>query len=185
MASCGLEIWLPIPGCPGYEVSDRGNVRSLDRVVRRKDTGTPVFHRGMVLKPFIRRGRGGEGIPYRSVDIRGSVRTTRIGLLVLAAHVGPRPPGQTMRHLNDDSLDDRLSNLAWGTPSQNMQDAYRNGRVRLRGEKNGHARLAAADVVAIRARAAAGETQTNLAKQYGVALSTIHAIVHRVNWQHI
>ena len=33
-----------------------------------------------------------------------------------------------VRHLNDDKLDNRLENLAWGTWSDNMADALRNGR---------------------------------------------------------
>jgi hypothetical protein len=47
--------------------------------------------------------------------------------LVLEAFVGPRPPGMQCRHINGDSLDNRLENLAWGTASEDNYDRVRNG----------------------------------------------------------
>ena len=45
------EIWKPIPGYEGlYEVSDRGQVRSLDRMCPGRD-GRSELHRGKVLRP--------------------------------------------------------------------------------------------------------------------------------------
>jgi hypothetical protein len=42
--------------------------------------------------------------------------------LILETFVGPRPPGKQCRHLNGDSLDNRLENLAWGTFHENFAD---------------------------------------------------------------
>lgn len=50
---------------------------------------------------------------------------------MLETFVGPRPFSEAeARHLNDDSLDDSLENLAWGTHTENMADAVRNGRMK-------------------------------------------------------
>jgi len=49
--------------------------------------------------------------------------------LVAEAFLGPRPQGHEVRHLNDDRYDNRIENLAYGTHSDNMRDAQRNGRI--------------------------------------------------------
>lgn len=160
------ERWLPIPECPGYEASDQGNVRSAKRVLAAglHDNGKGKLYRRVVLR------------------VAGRDRHFRVAGLVLSAHVGPRPAGQQARHLDDNSLDDRLANLAWGTPIQNSEDAARNGST-LFGERNPGAKLSAADVAAIRAAAAAGVTQASLAKRYGVHYQTIFRIVHFKRWK--
>jgi hypothetical protein len=105
----------------------------------------------------------------------------RIGPLVLAAHVGPRPPGEVARHLNDDGLDDRLVNLAWGPPDANYRDSRLNDRI-LMGEKCTQAVLTEKEVLEIRAAAA---SQHTLARQYEVSVSTINQIMLRKTWKHI
>jgi hypothetical protein len=47
--------------------------------------------------------------------------------LVILAFVGPRPDGEQVRHLNGNPADNRLTNLAYGTQSQNQQDSLRHG----------------------------------------------------------
>ena len=47
------------------------------------------------------------------------------------------------------------------------------------------ARLTAGQVLDIRARHAAGESQTFLAGEYGVTVQNIWLIVHRRKWAHI
>lgn len=162
------ERWLPIPGCPGYEASDQGNVRSQTRVLAAGPHST------------------GKGKVYRRVVLRvaGRDRHFRVAGLVLSAHVGPRPGGQQARHLNDDSLDDTLGNLAWGTPLENSADAIRNGSTRP-GERHHNARLTASDVLAIRASWSGGSSIASLARQYGVHYQHMFKIVHRKKWRDI
>jgi hypothetical protein len=111
----------------------------------------------------------------------------RVSVLVLTVFAGPRPPGQVARHLNDNSLDDRLSNLAWGTHAENVADAIRNGcrADPMVGEDNPRAKLTEADVLAIRGAVANGAVQQQLAASYGVSKSLIHNIIKRKTWRHI
>lgn len=116
-----LEQWRAAPGHPGYEVSDEGRVRSIDRT--HMTCGGVVRHvRGRVLSPGITKG-------YRHVtlwaDNRQSVR--KVHQLVLEAFVGPRPSGLIVRHLNGDPGDNRLANLRYGTSSENEWDSVRHG----------------------------------------------------------
>jgi len=54
-----------------------------------------------------------------------------------------------------------------------------------RGERAANARLTPRAVLKIRERWANGETQQDLADEYGVTISAVHLIVHRKNWKHL
>lgn len=113
-------VWRDIPGYEGhYQVSDAGEVRSLDRYVA-YGRGQQMFRRGVVLKQSVNR----QG--YLRVALRSQTR--RVHALVLEAFVGPRPEGADTLHANDIRTDNRLENLSWGTRRQNMLDAVKRGR---------------------------------------------------------
>lgn len=111
------ETWLPAVGYEGYyEVSDLGNVRSIDRIVYRKDGGEER-RRGTPMSPKTERGRGG----YRRVSLRKSgIRLTHtVHSLVLSAFVGPRPDGMQIDHIDNDPGNNRLENLQYVNAAEN------------------------------------------------------------------
>lgn len=113
------ERWAPIPGHEGYEASDLGRVRSLDRTIVHKN-GNVQRRRGIVLRLWQDANgywicRCGDGRPYG------------VHVLVLSAFIGARPNGMFGLHNNGDSSDSRLSNLRWGTPTENSADTRRHG----------------------------------------------------------
>ena len=103
------EKWVPL--MEGYEVSDRGRVRSLPRRGRTK---------GRVLKPALT-GR------YAAVTLPGRTQV-HIHKAVMEAFVGPKPSGAVIRHLDGDVWNNDVTNLAYGTPAENEQDKIRHGR---------------------------------------------------------
>lgn len=118
------EVWKPVLGYEeSYEVSDRGRVRSVDRV-KVDTTGRTYFFQGCVLRPAPKRS-GHLTVALCSGGQRG--RSYDVHRLVLDAFVGPREVGEEARHLNDDPSDNRLANLAWGSRSENGFDRVRNG----------------------------------------------------------
>jgi hypothetical protein len=117
------EQWLPVVGFEGaYEVSDRGRVRSLERVVASGRYTRRVSPR--LLSPT----RNPNGRLYIDLNVNGVPDRRWVHHLVLEAFVGPRPPGMEACHWNDVGHDNRSENLRWDTHSENMRDAYRNGR---------------------------------------------------------
>lgn len=127
-----VERWRPVPDWPGYEVSDLGRVRSLDRVVR--TSAGDKRYRGRVL-----RAARGTASPRAMVVLSrpGEQRSHYVATLVLAAFVGPRPSGgYDACHNNGDPTDDSLGNLRWDTHAENMRDVARHGRHNNAGKSN-------------------------------------------------
>jgi hypothetical protein len=107
--SITTEEWKSIPGYEGlYEASSFGMVRSLPR---RKT-------HGRVLKPHF--DRYGYGRVALSMDSKP--KTWKRATLVALAFHGPRPEGMIVRHLDNDTGNDRPENLEWATQSVNMFD---------------------------------------------------------------
>lgn len=107
------EEWRLIPGYERYEVSNLGRVRSL------------YYNGGLRRVPRVLRQNPNTG-GYPCVQL-GQNCTKQVHALVALAFVGPRPPGQECRHKNGDKTDARLSNLHYGTRSQNIKDAVAHG----------------------------------------------------------
>jgi hypothetical protein len=116
------ERWKSVVGYEGlYEVSDLGNVRSLNRIVKTVK-GQRRF-RGKVLKQLVRP----DGYHVVALSREGKERPYRVHVLVLGAFSGPRPSGEETLHGNGNRSDNRFVNLRYGTRSENMQDALRHG----------------------------------------------------------
>lgn len=113
------ENWRRVEGFPLYEVSDLGNVRSY----RQLGPGRHVLKTPRQMKPQ----RSWNG--YYRVILTGddAKRLFTVHRLVATAFHGPAPDGAEVRHLDGDRANNRADNLAWGTHSQNMNDAYRHG----------------------------------------------------------
>jgi len=171
----GIE-YRDISGFLGYQVGNDGSVWSQWKLGSTRRLGTN--YRQLHL------GDNGDGYAvvklYQEIG-KGQMR--KVHRLILEAFVGPCPPNQEVRHLNDIKTDNRHSNLCYGTRSANQLD--RHGRGCLRGEAHPQAKLTEADVHFIRD---AKKTETNyrkLARQLGVSRQTITKIVNRQTWKHI
>lgn len=133
------EEWRAVVGWEGlYEVSSEGRVRSLDRLVTRKD-GVIARYTGRVL----RAGVNSSGRLTVRLSYEQHYQSFSVHRLMAEAFI-PNPEGLPLvRHLNDKPLDLRLENLAWGTHSDNQYDRvrngiYRNGRETQTHCKHGH-----------------------------------------------
>ncbi len=118
------ERWAPIPGYRGYEASDLGRVRSVDRFVDGID-GRRHRYRGRLLAHAL--SKCGQ-YPIVTIKTDDCVRQKRrVARLVLMAFVGPCPKGMEALHGNGVRVDSRLTNLRWGTRSENQWDQIRHG----------------------------------------------------------
>ena len=174
-----MEIWKPIPGYETlYEVSNYGRVRSL-----MKKQGTRP---GRIVKP--RKHNAG----YLSVGLYGKEKPSYrlVHTLVLEAFVGPRPDGMVSHHRDANRHNNRLENLEWISPSDNIAHAYRTfntaSRNRSCGEEHGASKLTEEQVSEIRQLYASGEySQVRLAAMFNIVQPHISRIVRSESWSHI
>ena len=118
------EEWRPVVGYEGaYEVSSYGRVRSLERVIMRRNGCQQRVH-ARILRPTIARHRG--NYPTYSLS-KGSPRRTAHAL-VAGAFIGPVPAGHEVLHRDGNPQNNHVSNLGYGTHGQNMLDIVRHGR---------------------------------------------------------
>jgi len=100
-------------------------------------------------------------------------------------HFGAIPDGMCVCHHCDNPECANPTHLFIGTHQDNMRDRNQKGRAaRLGGERNGCALLKEADVRVIRSLWPL-KSQSELARIYGVHLSTVHLIVHRRHWKDV
>lgn len=168
-----------VTGHAGYRVGADGSVWSRWRLVKR--TGRHSGTRAVIGDTWKRRKTNIHN-GYEYVILKG--RTLRVAHLVLRAFRGPRPRGAQCRHLNGNSLDNRLVNLAWGTPAENYDDRAKHGRE-PRGEAHARAKLTESLVVEIRKMRAGGASYPAIAKRFGIAISHAHRIATAKNWSHV
>src|SRR3712207_1551846 len=105
--------WRSVPGYVGlYEVSNHGDVRSIDRVVSHGLNGKRRAIPGRPLSQHQSR----EGHRLVTLCQRGEPRRWRVDWLVALAFV-PNPAGKPrVRHLDGDPGNCRADNLAWASP---------------------------------------------------------------------
>jgi len=116
------ERWLPVVGYEGYyEVSDLGNVRSLDRRILRR--GVPAFLRGRML----RQTTVDHGRAVVSLCRGGRRDLRRVSTIVLQAFVGEPPAGFEGCHNDGNPANNHLGNLRWDSHQTNMDDQYKHG----------------------------------------------------------
>ena len=115
------EIWRDVVGYDGrYQVSNKGNVRSI---ARKDSIGRKCG--GLILKP--RSFRNG----YLHVNLfkDGKVKTKSIHRLVAEAFI-PNPNNfPEVNHLDENKINNELSNLEWCDASYNSNYGTRIGRI--------------------------------------------------------
>lgn len=96
----------------------------------------------------------------------------------------PLTPDQCVCHKCDNPKCVNPDHLFVASQAENMQDMWRKGRG-LRGETTPWSKFKTDQVLSIRKRRSEGESMSSMAKEYGVPIQTISAIVHRYSWQHV
>ena len=101
------EIWLDVPGFPGYQVSNAGRVKS--------------FRSG---ERILKQCNDSDGYP--TVVLCGAIgkRTKTIHRLVALAFI-PNPENKPeVDHINTNRMDNRVENLQWVTRKENANNPF-------------------------------------------------------------
>jgi hypothetical protein len=164
-----MTEWRSIEGEEGrYAVSENGEVMAMNFAA----SGLPG-----ILKPNMARG-------YQTVQLSNRKRYT-IHRLVAAAFIGPRPNGMQINHINGVKTDNRVLNLEYCTPSENMKHCFAIGLQSNQGEKHSRSKLKEKDVRHIKHLLSLKMTQAEIANMYGVSKPLISRINRGKNWSHV
>lgn len=144
-----------------YEVDTDGNVFN-------GKTGRKLKPRKLKHKNYYR-----VGLPI------GDVRVHRLVAETFIFNDDPENKIQ-VNHKNGVKSDNRVENLEWVTPSENLKHAYKIGLMSKKGEKNSNAKITRKDVEDIRM---SNDTVTYLAERYDVTKNHIRRILSHKVWK--
>lgn len=113
------EKWLPIKGYEGlYEVSDKGNVRSIDREIVCKN-GAIKFIKGKMRKIC----HCSNGYVFVTLSKCNIIKEKLVHRLVMEAFVDSS--NLEVNHKDGDKTNNSLGNLEYVTHSENLEHSYR------------------------------------------------------------
>lgn len=108
------EEWRPVPSLPGVMASSLGRVHKLVAANDHRGQAGKKTRPTFGAKRYVRPNYPVMNVRWKGTGIR------MVSRLVLEAFVGPAPEGAVAMHINDDSTDNRIVNLKWGTQAENL-----------------------------------------------------------------
>ncbi len=153
----------------GYEVSNLGMVRSVDRMAKHS-CGGYARRKGIVLK------QGTDSDGYRIVRIYKL--TQKVHRLVAKAFI-PNPKNHPqVNHINGIKHDNRTMNLEWCDQSHNLKHAFKLGLMQQpQGHNSTLSKIDRVGIIVIREGHAKGIRQSEISKYFNVSRANICNIV--------
>jgi hypothetical protein len=110
------EVWKDIPDYEGYQASNLGNIRSVDRKVKNSN-GREYYVKGTSIKKTLSKNG------YYVVRLTKAKLERFVHRLVGFAFI-PNPENKPqINHINGVKTDNRLENLEWCTNRENIEHA--------------------------------------------------------------
>lgn len=132
------EIWKDIPGWEGmYSVSNFGNVKSLKRTINENVKEGCRNKNYQVQERILKKSIQPTGHLRVSLSKNSKVKYRMIHSLVLLAFVGKKPAGTECCHKDGNPANNTLSNLYYGTRSENINDAKKHGTFPMGSKRPG------------------------------------------------
>lgn len=128
------EMWVPVIGYEGfYEVSDKGNVRSVDRLCNSKTAGSYKRCVGKVLRQITTKN----GYKRVNLSVNQKRKTVFVHRLVAEAFV-PNPNHHTIvNHKDENPSNNCADNLEWCTYLYNANYGSRNQKGSINRQNKG------------------------------------------------
>jgi len=166
------EIWKTIPYATEYAVSSFGRIKRI--------VGRERCQAGKIIKSSLAGSRRNY-VYVGFVHNDGIRRTKGVHVVMLEVFIGPKPEGHEGAHIDGNSLNNVIGNLAWKTPKQNSADRTIHN-TQTRGERYGLAKLTADKVRLIRS---ASGSQAAIGRRFGISQSMVWKVRSRKCWDHV
>lgn len=126
------EIWVPIDGASGYQVSNKGRVRSIRRTKSfcwSNGVSCVSTYKGRVLKPiYNKKGYQMVRIYFDNKEFK-SISVHRLVAIAFVHNPCPNEYDQ-VNHINGEKDDNHIENLEWCNNSMNQKHAHKMGLSR-------------------------------------------------------
>jgi hypothetical protein len=160
-----MENWKPITEAPGYEISDKGRIRSTLQIKSR------------IMRPKTKNN----GYLEITLRIAGKPVSRLVHRLVAIAFLAPDLSRPTVNHINGKKTDNKNTNLAWSTlVENNAHSAHK--RVAISNPKRAM-KLTYVKVQKIRNMHATGTLSWIIAERFDVSPATVRNIVYGRSWK--
>jgi hypothetical protein len=162
------EIWKNIIGYEGiYQISNLGRAKRLSGYGRQ-------YNRFLSPCEYKKSHHLYVTLMANGVKIRKNIHT-----LVLESFMGQRPSNKHVcRHIDGNPYNNKLSNLLWGTRSENSQDSVRHG-------VHPFTKLSKLDIPKIRFLLSQNINCVKIANKFNVNRKTISDIKNKRTWTHV
>ena len=173
------EIWKSIIGYEGlYEVSNHGNVRSVERlIIYSKNRGTHL-HKSKNRKKSI------NGVGYYQVDLskEGKRKCICVHRCVAEVFCEKINGKNVINHIDGNYLNNYYLNLEWVTPKENYWHAVIGGSINKYGENHFASKLTNKDANDIRLLKSEGMKMKEIAKIYSVSEQIVNRICRNASY---
>lgn len=150
------------PSWPNYEINEYGEVRGKKGI----------------RKPYLTT----TGYLYIAMRNKGLEKVCAVHRLVAEAFIGSPPEGKNfVAHWDGNKTNNFYKNLRYASKSENEMDKVRHGRSN-RGESFARSVLKEHQVIEIKRDLSFGSHPADIAKNYGVATTTIKSIKQGKSW---
>lgn len=129
-----MEVWRSVKNYEGfYEVSNYGNIRSVDRYIVGKRNKTYTL-KGRIKKKSI----GGNGYHIVTLSKNGLDKQMLVHRLVASAFIENKNNLPVINHKDEDKLNNHVDNLEWCTYTHNNRYGSVREKTRATIKKLGH-----------------------------------------------
>jgi len=176
------EKWKDIKNYEGYyQVSNKGKVRGVARLINGGGSQNKRFIKEKVLKNHVKQN----GYCQVRLTKDGISKDFLVHRLVAISFKGTIEGSPHVNHIDGNKQNNKLDNLEWCNTFENMQHAFDIGLVDNRGIKSPNNKYSEAQILLVKKLLQEGHSNVTISKMTGVNRTTVYRVKIGKQWSHL